>query len=372
MNNFNPLLYILLNPDIKGLTPNNAYKHYMEYGKKENRPIDTNSDFRPEIYLTLNSDLAKYKLSNLDAKLHWLQKGRYQNRIYKPKLLNDIIYLYTDIENKERCISFSNLLDDSGVKYSILENNSNLGTNNLYILFTQKNIVKYPFHYICNFLDYRINMNVLELAMAICINPENLLVPLGRYNNKVYYLKDPNVCDNKLVLRLLVGIDYLDIDRMDISINKDSINVLSNVENREVKDKFTSSSSMPSNINFIYGLKNDIISLKQIIRVSKKSEYPYIIVGKDTVEYSCGYETIYNKIIKYLEKVDNWDVLMGMQQKSINNVSIIEYIQIDKDIELFRTDKLLDIGYCIINKRAYDKILNNLELDVLGTTGFLV
>ena len=273
MNNFNPFLYILLNPDIKGLHPNNAYKHYIEYGKKENRPIDTNSDFIPEIYLALNNDLAKYKLSNIDAKIHWLQKGRFQNRIYKPRLVKDIIYLYTDIENKERCISFCKILDVLDIKYSILENNSNLEKTNLYILFTEKNIVKYPFYYICNFLDYRVNTNILDLAMAVCINPENLLVPLGRYNNKIYYLKDPDVCDNKLVLRLLVGIDYLDIYKLDIFISKDSINVLSNLENREVKDKFTSSSSIPNNINIVYGLKNDISTFKRIISFSKNNDY---------------------------------------------------------------------------------------------------
>jgi hypothetical protein len=376
MNNFDPLIYIALNKDVKGLNTNNAYSHYLDIGIKEGRPTEIRqiyNDFRPDVYLELNNDLVKYRLSNNDISLHWLQKGRYENRRYKPKLVKDILYLYTDMENMERCISFGNILDQLEIKYKIIEDIGVINMNNMYIFFSEKNIIKYPFYYICNLLDYRINSVLLDLATAICINPENLLVPLGKYTAKVYYLREPNISHNKLIIRLLVCVDYLDKDKLELNIQKDSINVISNLENREVRDVFINNSSIPSDVNIIYGFKNDMLTIKNIINYSKKADYTYIIVGNDTVTYNNNYITDFKRIISYLNKVDTWDVFIGINEEKIKNIDVIELIQIDKDTELFRVNKIIDYGYCIINKRAYDKFLNNiLVIDVLGYIGLLV
>ncbi len=376
MNKLDQLIYIALNTDVKGLNPNNAYKHYLDIGIKEGRPTQIRqvyNDFRPDVYLELNGDLVKYRLSNNDIVLHWLQKGRYENRKYKPKIVRDMLYLYTDIENRERCESFGNCLDQLEVKYKIVEDIGVINMNNMYILFTEKNVVKYPFYYICNLLDYRINSILLDLSTGICINPENLLVPLGKYTEKVYYLKEPNMTPNRLLIRLLVGVDYLDKEMIELNIQKDSINVISNLENREVRDVFINNSSIPSNVNIIYGFKNDMLTIRNIINSSKKADYTYIIIGNDTVTYNNDYRTKFKNIIGYLDKVDSWDVFIGINSEKFKNMDVIELIQIDKDTELFRIDKIIDYGYCIINKRAYDKILNNiLELYVLGYRGLLV
>jgi hypothetical protein len=376
MNDFNPLIYTALNNDVTGLNHNNSYKHYLDIGIKEGRPTvikQVYNDFRTDIYLELNSDLVKYRLSDNDIVLHWLQKGRYENRSYRPKLLKNIIYLYTDIENMERCISFSNILDQLDVKYKIIEDIGVINMNSMYILFSEKNIVKYPFYYICNLLDYRINSVLLDIATAICINPENLLVPLGKYTGKVYYLKEPNIPPIRLIIRLLVGVEYLGKENMQINIEKDSINVISNLENREVRDVFMNNSSIPGNVNIIYGFKNDTLTIKHIVNEAKKADYRYIIFGNDTVTYSNNYRTNFKRIISYLDKVDNWDVFIGISQEKFKNMDVIELIQIDKDTELFRIDKIIDFGYCIINKKAYDKLLNNkLELDILGSFILLV
>ena len=376
MNNFNPLIYIALNTDVKGLNPNNSYKHYLDIGIKEGRPTEIRqiyNDFRPDVYLELNSDLHKYRLSNNDIVLHWLQKGRHENRMYKPKLIKDILYLYTDIQNRERCDAFANILDELCIKYKLVEDIGVVNMNNMYILFTEKNVVKYPFYYICNLLDYRINSVLLDLSTAICINPENLLVPLGKYTGKVFYLKEPNIPVNKLIIRLLVCVEYLEKDMLELNIKSDSINVISNLENREDREVFINNSSIPSNVNIIYGFKNDILTIKHIIKYAKKEDYRYIIIGNDTVTYNNNYQTIFTRIIKYLDKINSWDMFIGINEEKFKNMDVIELIQIDKDIVLFRIDKIIDYGYCIINKRAYDKLLNNsLELDILGLSGLLV
>jgi hypothetical protein len=87
MNNFNPLIYIALNKDVKGLNPNNAYKHYLDIGIKEERPTEIRqiyNDFRPDVYLELNGDLVKYRLADDDVVLHWLQKGHHPLSVSSP------------------------------------------------------------------------------------------------------------------------------------------------------------------------------------------------------------------------------------------------------------------------------------------------
>ena len=45
-------------------------------------------------------DVAKIKPNPIDTQLHWLQRGRYENRLYKPVMLKETLFLYTDLQNK--------------------------------------------------------------------------------------------------------------------------------------------------------------------------------------------------------------------------------------------------------------------------------
>jgi hypothetical protein len=76
MYQFQPAIYIALNPELRITNLNIAQKHYIEHGKKEGRKIDIRQlypDFRPEVYLSLNPDVAKFKFNQIDTQLHWLQ-----------------------------------------------------------------------------------------------------------------------------------------------------------------------------------------------------------------------------------------------------------------------------------------------------------
>jgi hypothetical protein len=364
MNSFNPLLYLAINPDIKGVKPHLAYRHYLDYGIKEGRFIETKqlyNNFRSDIYLSLNMDLANNNYSHVDLQVHWLKYGRYEKRQYKPTLAKNIIYLYTDDINKDRCKAFSKLLDSIGIINKI-EECAELSSNNYYILFTINNITTYPFYYVLNLLDYRINSSILETSIGICINPQNILVPLGKYTDIIYYLQDPNCTEEYLLKRLLFGIDFL--DKIDIQIIQKNISIITNLENREGIDIFNTQNYIPNNINFVYVLKkhNNIIgygqTIKCIIESAKIQDLPYVIICNDTAKFSQEVDKNLETIINYLTTNNNWDLLICVDESEIINITdVIEIIQIFKNIEIARLDKYIKSSFYIFNNTVYDKII---------------
>jgi hypothetical protein len=76
--------YISLNPDLEKInTEEESKKHYLKYGKKENRLYKKISDdFDWNIYIQLNPDLYEIK-SKEEALTHYLKYGKNENRLYK-------------------------------------------------------------------------------------------------------------------------------------------------------------------------------------------------------------------------------------------------------------------------------------------------
>jgi len=287
MYQFHPSIYIALNPDLRITNVNMAQKHYLEHGKKEGRQIDIRQlfpDFRSEIYLSLNPDVAKIKPNPIDTQLHWLQKGRYENRLYKPVMLKETLFLYTDSQNEERCKEYSNSLTKLDIKHTITQDGT-LTKNNLYILFTLKNIKQYPFYFILNLVEYRVNMAVLDLALAICTDESNLV---NKFHNKIYDLNQSEISLDVLLKSLLVSVGYIKLENESVSVEKDKIHIIHSLDNKNALRTFTSQSlysSHKSSIKFIYTTKsvNDIVeegtAIKNIVLEAKKQKLPYVIIG---------------------------------------------------------------------------------------------
>jgi hypothetical protein len=363
MYQFQPAIYIALNPDLRCINVNLAQKHYIEHGKKEGRQIDIRQlypDFRPEIYLSLNPDVAKFKLNPIDTQLHWLQKGRYENRLYKPVMLKETLFLYTDVQNDERCIEFSKNLTKIGIKNTITQD-SNLITNNLYILFTLHNIKHYPFYFILNLLEYRVNVALLDLALAICTDVPNLL---PKFSNKIYDLNQPEMGLEILLNRLLLSIEYIKLENNTPSLEKDKIHIIHSIENKNALRTFTSQplySDYTSSIQIIYTIKcvNEIVeegtAIQNIILEAKKKKLPYVIIGGVNLIFTKKYEHTINKTLKYLESSE-WDIVTHV--KSIESIpSLIETIQIDPTIELLRPETIPESTFMIVHKTLYDHII---------------
>ena len=389
MYQFNPSIYMALNPELRITTVNIAEKHYLENGKKEGRKFDVRQiypDFRSDIYLSLNPDIAKFKLNAVDVQLHWLQKGRFENRLYKPVMLKETLFLYTDVQNEERCKEYSKILTKLDVTHMIITD-GNLSTGNLYILFTLHNIREYPSYFILNLVEYKVNIAVLDLALAICTDIPNLL---SKYSNKTYNLTPREVSLDKLLAKLLQTIKYIELDKSILSVEKDKIYIIHSDNKKEFhifKTQPFYSTYEPS-IQFISILKceNEILgegnTIKSIVIEAKKKKLPYVIIGKLDLFFSKRYNNTISSALKYLESI-KWDIITHV--KSVDMIpSLIEIIQLESNIELIRSDILPESSFMIINYTLYDHIiswngnnrmyehLKKKELDVISLTKVFV
>jgi hypothetical protein len=103
-DDFNISEYRALNSDLTNMSDSDIVKHYLDYGKKENRLCkleDIPADFDCSIYKKLNNDL-EY-LSDVNLKKHWCLNGKKENRLYKQTLPSNFIpsmylFLNPDLE----------------------------------------------------------------------------------------------------------------------------------------------------------------------------------------------------------------------------------------------------------------------------------
>ena len=342
---FNPAIYLALNPDLSNISLQNANKHYLEIGQKEGRKTHISQlypDFKHTVYLSMNPDLTKYKLSQTDAELHWLQIGRTANRQYKPFMVKDYIILYTDSENKERCEEFGKNLEKIGVSYKI-KDNGNLNTNHLYIYFTLKDVKNLPFYFILNLNDYKINVTIMDLALAICFHSQISL----KYNNKLFYIQNSDIDTSILMNRLLVSIGYLGTEQYNILVELDKLNYITNLENISNISNFKNQPNLDNYINLVsivYFIKNKIEllgveqTIKQIVNQAKLNQLPYVIIGKDNLKFSKNYNKFISKTLKFLDNIKlEWEIITdGHPIEEITN--LIEIMQIDSDVEIIRTN----------------------------------
>ncbi len=101
-SDFDPVYYKKIYPDISKLSNEDATKHYLEKGIKEDRiyKIDDEIIFDPVIYKKIYSDIAH--MTDDEAKLHYLKNGIKENRKYKYEdIFNPKTYrnLYPDLKN---------------------------------------------------------------------------------------------------------------------------------------------------------------------------------------------------------------------------------------------------------------------------------
>ena len=365
---FNPAIYLALNPDLSNISLQNANKHYLEIGQKEGRKTHISQvypDFKHTVYLSMNPDLTKYKLSQTEAELHWLQIGRTANRQYKPFMVKDYIILYTDSENKERCEEFGKNLEKIGVTYRI-KDNGNLNTNHLYIYFTLKDVKNLPFYFILNLNDYKINVTIMDLALAICFHSQISL----KYNNKLFYIKNSdmnsNIDTSVLINRLLVSIGYLGTEKYNIPVELDKIYFITNLENISNISNFKNKPNLDNYINLVsivYFIKNKIEllgldqTIKQIVNQAKLNQLPYVIIGKDNLKFSKNYDNFIRKTLNFLDNIKlEWEIITdGHPVEEITN--LIEIIQIDSDVEIVRTNFFIESNFIMFNHNIYDYIL---------------
>lgn len=386
MYQFHPAIYMALHPELRFTNVNMAQKHYLENGKKENRMIDIRQlypDFRSEVYLSLNPDVAKSRPSSIDAQVHWLQKGRYENRQYKPVMLKDTLYLYTDVENLERCTEVSNSLNKLGISNTITQD-GNLTTDNLYILFTVNSIKHYPFYFILNLTEYRVNIALLDLALVICKSINNLA---PRYSNKIYDLNQIDIGQDILLNKLLVNIGYLKAENKTVVLEKGKLYIIHSIDNKNFLRTFTSQplySVLEKSIEILYSIKQteEVSIIKNIIIEAKRNKIPYLTIGTTNLVFSKNYVNNTNKTLKYLESCE-WDIITHV--KTIDSIpNLIEIIQIDPIVELLRHENILDIQFMVINNTLYDYIiawngstnllqyLNAKELKIISLTDLFV
>jgi len=82
-NNFNYYEYIYNYKDLRFFNYNQAYRHYLNYGKNEGRIFNTNNlhDFDPVIYKNQYDDLIS--MTEEEATIHYIRFGKYEGRNYK-------------------------------------------------------------------------------------------------------------------------------------------------------------------------------------------------------------------------------------------------------------------------------------------------
>ncbi len=106
-NDFNPIIYKSLYPDLSNLTDDELLDHYINYGFNENRiyKITLPNDFNTSNYKSLNIDLSH--LNDNELKIHYYLYGSNENRPYlqysnieQNELMKDFIIQNTD-KNKE-------------------------------------------------------------------------------------------------------------------------------------------------------------------------------------------------------------------------------------------------------------------------------
>lgn len=342
-----PLLYIALHPDLHKLSPTQAQKHYLEYGIKEKRFTTIKHlypDFRADMYHLLNTDIPKSN-NEYDAQLHYLVKGRFENRRYKPAMDKEFIYLYTTNEtHKQKCTQFCAILDKLQIAYVITNKCSSLKSN-LYILFTTDKITTtdFPFYYILNLDKHETCPDLLE---QYCL------------------AKLPPLFTFEMIQRCLVGSEFLDMSNTNTTDTKlappRTINVL-------VKQMPSMASSqhtcyIPKFLNKRLDHVSDAITLKHTIGMAKQQNMPFIAIANEVSPMLTT--KIINIVFDFLEKHDDWDLCIlentnngGSNGGSSNVQEVLEIIQLDIHTKLLRSTRLMNGNFCIYNTKVFDNIL---------------
>lgn len=366
MDQFNPTIYLLLNEDLsmgKFNTVKTAPFHFQHYGNIEGRPFrirDLYNDFRPEYYNTFNLDLQKYKMKPIDLSTHFLNKGRYENRTYKPPLSIDCINLYTDNLNYSRAEYFENVLKSLGINCKIVTDGI-LNMNELYILFTHRQIKLYPFYFILCLDNYDVPEAILELSSSILVENTQYPETIKKYMNKVYLTSDSNELTDGVYLmkRILYGNHYP--IKIEYKLDKDKIYCLTQLEHQYRYSKFIGQKYVPENIEYIVGLKHPVpwmgmcMAYKEIMMNAINLKLPHITICHDDIVFNQSFKEKYAKIIENLEKVEEWDMFVGLLNTTDPYFKLLGKLKVD-DMELLQVESFSNASFVIYNHTMFDKI----------------
>ena len=251
-------------------------------------------------------------------------------------------------------------------------------------LFTVNSIKQYPFYFILNLTEYRVNIALLDLALVICKSINNLA---PRYSNKIYDLNQIDIGQDILLNKLLVNIGYLKAENKTVVLEKGKLYIIHSIDNKNFLRTFTSQplySVLEKSIEILYSIKQteEVSIIKNIIVEAKRNKIPYLTIGTTNLVFSKNYVNNTNKTLKYLESCE-WDIITHV--KTIDSIpNLIEIIQIDPIVELLRHENILDIQFMVINNTLYDYIiawngstnllqyLNAKELKIISLTDLFV
>jgi hypothetical protein len=333
----NPLLYIALHPDLQKLSPAQAQKHYMEYGIKEKRATTIKKlypDFRADMYLQLNADIPKGH-NEYDAQLHWLVKGRFENRCYKPTMDKEFIYLYTTDTHKARCTRFSAILDQLQIAYVVTSKCSSVKSN-LYVLFTTENIAEFPFYYILNLENEACTSDLLEKYSLAKLESAPAI-------------KDIQQC--------LVASEFLDVSALPTPTTKLKPRTTHVMVQQTPLTTATSDQTfyIPKIIHNKLEYVSDALTLKHIINIAKQQNMPFVCIANKVSPMLST--QILSKVLDFIEKHDDWDLCIITHDTDKPPPELLEIIQLDPHTKLLRCTRMMNGKFCIYNNKVYDNVL---------------
>jgi GR25 family glycosyltransferase involved in LPS biosynthesis len=337
----------------------------------------------------------------LELQIHWLKRGRFENRKFKPQINKEHIILYfneNNQETKENAENFSQLLTNLNIP-NIISSNPYLNTEHFYILFSIENIKFFPFYFILNLTNYNINKMIIELSSALCINQHNLPLQLKSYSSKCYFINENNtlLTNEYLIKRLFIGVEYYNMNELNLHVlDVSKIHVLTLLETRERTNAFIENTNTNINYQMIYGLKHSVpyigcaMSYKFIIENAKKMNLPYIIICEDDTLFPDDFNEKLKIILDYLENnKSSWDMFVGIMESVPAGSKLSYKVKLERNIELCKISHFSSMVFNIYNSSVYNKILswnpylrsldnqidgylNKLNLNILTVRPFLV
>ncbi len=378
MDLFHPSIYLLLNDDLRRTkynTPQMAKFHYQNYGIAEGRPNtirDLYPDFRPEYYNTFNIDLQRYKMKPVDLALHFLNKGRFENRMYKPILDSSMIYIYTDNINYSKAEYFENILKSMNLPVKITTDGI-LNTNCMYLLLTHRQIKLYPFYFLLCLDNYDIPKIVLDLCQGILtqgISTQGILTQtpqtptnLEEYNYKMYYIDSSTeyADESYLMKRMLLANEFPKIEP-EYLLDSNKIFCITQPEHQYRFNKFDGQRYKPQNLQYIVGLKHNVpwigcgMTYREIAKNAMKLDLPYITICNDDVIFREDFAEKYEKIMEYLKANENWDLFTGIMNINDPYLRILNKIKVTNELELLQVDVFSGLGFLVIRKSMFEKM----------------
>jgi hypothetical protein len=366
---FHPAQYLSINNDLRNTkynTPQMAKFHFMNYGIAEGRPHlirDIYPDYRPEYYNTFNIDLQKYRMKSIDLAQHFLNKGRFENRIYKPIFDSNTVYIYTDNINYSRAEYFENLLKSIHMPCKITTDGI-LNTNCMYILMTHRQIKLYPFYFLLCLDDYDIQEIIMELSSGILVDNVNKIDSIKKYIHKTYLTScdRDDIQDSYLMKRVLLANEITNVD-LEYNLNSNKIYCITQPEHAYRYKKFDGQRYKPENLEYIVGLKHNVpwigtgMTYKELAKNAMKQDLPFITICNDDVIFREDFVEKYEKIIGYLREDKNWDMFIGMMNVNDNYLRVHSKTKVDDELDILQVDAIGSLGFVIFRKSMFEKMI---------------